>query len=290
MKRDNAQCRFSSSDTYTTTDQTATFQLDSSFAHVTQLYVFFSNFTTIDVNQAFLYQRVISLTNGSFTLNLPVGVFYTLSTVNGTKGAYKTEAVSTPLPVPYQDGFEKYALSSEGAYFADQSGTWEIIGTSGQHGEVMRQMVTQRLISWCAETPYPYSVIGDPNWRQPFTVTADVLIETAGIAFLAVGVSRGSCDAGNIGSPAIVFSINTTNSGQWKFTASTNLTNPVNSGSTTVTPGTWYTLTLTVLSDHSEAYINGNLIGRCDLNVSTSSGWVAIGSSWEYVQFDNFHL
>ncbi len=61
-------------------------------------------------------------------------------------------------------------------------------------------------------------------------------------------------------------------------------------GSVSVTPGTWYNVTLSVLSDHSEAYINGNFIGRCALDVSTSSGWVAIGSSWNHVQFDNFRL
>jgi hypothetical protein len=116
------------------------------------------------------------------------------------------------------------------------------------------------------------------------------MIESVGTAFVTVGVSRGSCAAGGIGSPAVVFSINTTNNGLWQFTASTNMTNPVISGNTTITSGTWYTISLTVLSDHSEAYINGNLVGRCTLNVFSSSGWVAIGSSWTHVQFDNFRL
>jgi hypothetical protein len=151
-------------------------------------------------------------------------------------------------------------------------------------------MITELPISWCKEAPYPYSVIGDPYWRQPFTVSTDVMIENAGTAFVAIGVSRGSCYAGGVGSPAIVFSINTTNNGLWQLTPNTALTNPVNYGNVSVTPGTWYTITLSVLSDHSEAYINGNFIGRCALNVSTSSGWVAIGSSWNHVQFDNFRL
>jgi hypothetical protein len=116
------------------------------------------------------------------------------------------------------------------------------------------------------------------------------MIETVGTAFVAVGVSRGSCDAGGIGSPAVVFSINTTNKGQWQLTASTNITNPLNYGSISVIPGTWYKLTLSVLSDHSEAYINDNLVGRCELHASSSKGWAAIGSSWNYVQFDRFRL
>jgi hypothetical protein len=195
-----------------------------------------------------------------------------------------------PFPVPYQDDFKKYPVSSEAAYFADQSGSWEIVDTSSSRGKVMRQTVTQVPISWCGEAPYPYSVIGDPHWQQPFTVSADIMIETVGAAFIAIGVSRGSCDSRGSGSPAVVFSINTTNNGLWQFTANTALTNPVSYGSVSVTPGTWYNVTLSVLSDHSEAYINGNFIGRCALNVSSSKGWVAIGSSWNHVQFDNFRL
>ncbi len=139
-----------------TTDQTATFELDSSFGHVTQLFVFFSNFSTNDVNQAFIYKGIITLNDRSFTLQLPVGVLYTLSTINGTKETYATSAVSTPFPVPYQDDFDKYPVSSEAAYFADQSGSWEIVDTSSNRGRVMRQMVTDIPISWCKEAPYPF--------------------------------------------------------------------------------------------------------------------------------------
>jgi galactosylceramidase len=244
----------------------------------------------IDVNQTFVYKGIITLTNRSFTLQLPVGVLYTLSTINGTKSTYGAPPVSTPFPVPYEDDFNKYLVSSEAAYFADQSGSWEIVDTFSSRGKVMRQMVTRYPISWCREAPYPYSIIGDPHWRQPFNVSVDVMIESVGTAFVAIGVSRGSCDAGDVGSPGVVFSINTTNNGLWQFTASTNMTNPLNYGNVSITSGTWYTMTLSVLSDHSEAFINGNFICRCPLNASSSSGWVAIGSSWNYVQFDNFHL
>jgi galactosylceramidase len=42
MNRDASQCAHSSTVHYNTTDQTATFQLDSSFSHVNQLFVFFT--------------------------------------------------------------------------------------------------------------------------------------------------------------------------------------------------------------------------------------------------------
>ena len=294
MERDSSQCSWSHSVEYKTTYQTATFQLDSSFAHVTQLFVFFSNLSTYDSDQAFVYKGTITPNSGALTLDLPVKVVYTLSTINGTKSSFGSLPPSASFPLPYEDTFDQYQVSKEAAYFADQAGSWEIIDAGGSHGKVMRQMVTEIPISWCfgsgAEAPYPFSVIGDSNWQQPLTVSVDVMIETVGTAYVAVGVSRGSCAAGAVGSPAIVFSINTTNNGQWQLTNSTALNHSLSFGNTPITPGTWYTITLSVLSNHTEAYINGNLIGRCNLNVESAKGLVAIGSSWNYVQFDNFHL
>jgi galactosylceramidase len=289
MIRNKSECTGSRPITYNTTDQTATFQLDSSFAHIAQLFVFFSDLNTPDPNQSFIYKGIVKLNSGTFTLDLPVGIVYTVSTINGTKGIYQPPP-SMPFPLPYQDDFDRYVLSSEAAYFSDQSGSWEIVDTSSTRGKTMRQMVTEAPISWCREAHYPYSIMGDSKWQQPLNISVDVMIETVGIAFVAIEVSKGGCRVGNAGSPGIVFSVNTTNNGQWQLSASTALTDPIASGNISIIAGTWYTLTLIVLTDHSEAYIDGILVGRCNLNVSSSSGFAAIGSSWNYVQFDNFRL
>ena len=151
----NSQCRFTESVAYVTLDQTATFELDSSFAHITQLYVFFSNLKTNDISQSFIYNGTIEVKNRSFTLKLPVEVFYTLSTINGTKGAYEMPSISTSFPIPYKDNFDNYPVSSEAVYFADQAGSFEIVDTSSSRGKVMQQMVTELPISWCKEAPYP---------------------------------------------------------------------------------------------------------------------------------------
>jgi galactosylceramidase len=161
MIRKSSQCQWGTSVDYNTTEQTAIFQLDSSFPHITQLFVFFSNLSTIDVNQAFIYKGIIAVNSGAFTLPLPVEVVYTLSTINGTKGAYEAPPASTPFPLPYEDDFDQYAVFSEAALFSDQSGSWEIADTFTSRNRVMRQMVTELPISWCSEAPYPYSIIGD---------------------------------------------------------------------------------------------------------------------------------
>ena len=290
MRHNTSQCVYTESPEYNVTDQTATFVLDSSFSQIEQLFVFFTNLDATDMNQTFVYRGIIKLSDQSFTLQLPVGVVYTLSTINGTKGTYPMKSVSTPFPLPYYDDFDRYPIASEAAYFSDQFGVWEIVDTRSSHGKVMRQMITERRITWCSEPAYPFSVIGDPRWQQSMNVSVDVMIENSGTAFVAAGVAQGSCYAGNAGSPGTVFSLSTSNNGIWQLAANTNLTMPLNSGHISVTPGTWYTMMLSVQFDRSEAYINGRFLGRCALNASSSRGWAAIGSSWDHVQFDNFHL
>lgn len=286
MKREDSLCAHSGSVPYNTTNQTATFQLDNSFSQVKQLFVFFTDLRTTDVGQSFVYKGVIAVDNGKFTLDLPVGILYTVSTINGTKGSHQSPP-SAPFPLPYQDDFDRHATSSEAPYFSDQSGSFEIVESSMNRGKTMRQMVTQHPISWCTEATYPYSVLGDSGWKQPLNISVDVMIENNGTAFIAVGVARGGCGSG---SSATVFSVSTTNNGLWQLAGSTTLDKPLNSGNFPIKAGTWYTITLVVLSDHSDGYINGQSIGRCDLTATSSTGLAAIGSSWSFVQFDNFRL
>ena len=290
MDRNTSMCTYCGPGKYTTSNQTATFQLDSSFAHITQLFVFFSDLNTYDVDQVFIYKGEITLENGQFTLPLPVEVVYTVSTINGTKSSYEPPS-SAQFPLPYEDNFDQSAVSSEGAYFSDQTGSFEIVDVStGSRGKVMRQMVTEIPISWCSEAPYPYSIIGNPNWTQPLNISADVMIENVGIAFIALGVAQTGCGAS--GSRAIVLSIDTTNGGLWQLTNSTAINYPFASGNITITSDTWYTLALDVFTNHSEAYINGKSVGQCALSAITSrfTSFAAIGSSWDHVQFDNFRL
>jgi hypothetical protein len=146
-------------------------------------------------------------------------------------------------------------------------------------------MAPQTTISWCEEAPYPYSVIGNSTWNQPLNVTVEIMIEKVGTALVALGVDHGGCGGGSNG---IVLAVNT--SGVWQLSDSTALKNSLASGSISIMAGTWYTLTLVTLQDHSVAYINGNVVGRCELSASSHTGWAAIGSSWDGVQFDNFSI
>jgi hypothetical protein len=92
-----------------------------------------------------------------------------------------------------------------------------------------------------------------------------------------------------IGSSGVVFALNNTQgSGKWILSNSTALTYHFDSGSTAspIVPNRWYQLQLRVTNEDISALIDGTLVSHIPL-FHSSNGWVAIGSSWDYVQFDD---
>jgi hypothetical protein len=95
--------------------------------------------------------------------------------------------------------------------------------------------------------------------------------------------------ANSDGSPGVVFALNNTHgSGNWILSNSTGLTHQFDSGSTAslIVPKSWYQLQLRVTNEDISASIDGTLVSHIPL-FNSSNGWVAIGSSWDYVQFDD---
>jgi hypothetical protein len=152
-------------------------------------------------------------------------------------------------------------------------------------------MMVQRPVSWCrqGEAPYPYSVIGNHNWTAT-VATVNVSFENDhGLAMIAARVTSGGCLAMTNGSPGVVFALNNTQGvGNWMVSNSTGLTYQFDSGSTAsmIVPNRWYQLQLKVTNEDISASIDGTLVSHIPL-FNSSNGWVAIGSSWDNVQFDD---
>jgi hypothetical protein len=231
----------------------------------------------------------LSPVKNQLTLQISGSEMYTLSTINGTKGDYGPPPAETPFPLPYADNFDDAPLHSEAKYLTDQAGAFEVVQSSAS--KVMRQMMAQRPVSWCreGEAPYPYSVIGNHNWTA-VVATVNISFEyDYGIAMIAARVTSGGCGVGKIGSPGIVFALNNTQgTGKWILSNSTALTYQFDSGSTPsmIVPKSWYQLQLRVTNNDISASIDGTLVSHIPL-FNSSNGWVAIGSSWDYVQFDD---
>ncbi|RXM94793.1 Galactocerebrosidase [Acipenser ruthenus] len=184
--------------------QNATFSLKGSFSTLTVLQVWYSRFDFKTRKPTYFKQlSPIKLSDGSFTLNLNVDEVYTLTTITtGKKGSYPKPPDSKPFPKKYLDDFNVRNPSfTEAPYFADQTGVFEYfinMSDPGDHVFTLRQVVTQRPVTWVADADQTISVIGDHSW-QNMTVSCDIYIETAnkGGVFVAGRVTKGGGEVRN---------------------------------------------------------------------------------------------
>ncbi|KAJ6661280.1 hypothetical protein lerEdw1_015417 [Lerista edwardsae] len=92
--------------------------------------------------------------------------------------------------LPSHLGNPRFSLAP---YFADQTGVFEyFVNTSdpGEHVYTLRQVVTQRPVTWVIDAENPISIIGNHNWRN-LTITCDIYIESNnGGAFIAGRINK----------------------------------------------------------------------------------------------------
>ena len=291
MSRDVSGCVHEDAPPGNVTTQQVTFTLGGSFTNIKQLNVFFSTFHRQAQPTWFQYVKTMTIVNNQFTITLNPDELYTFSTVNGTKGSFaQAPPVNTPFPSTYADDFDDYRLSSEAKYFTDQSGSFEIVkATDSERGNVMRQMVPAAPVPWCGDASYPYSLMGNHQWSK-INVSVDVFIESVGTAYIAAQVRSGGC-VGHGGTGAIAFAVRTDNGGGWILSDTTGFAKTILSGNYAISANTWYHLDLHVLDAATEVYINGKLVGTTDVVSSKSgNGWIAIGSSFNYAQFDRIRV
>jgi len=128
----------------------------------------------------------------------------------------------------------------------------------------------------------PISIIGDVGLSN-VNLTVDVAIEGEGSASLGARVSKaGYCsDAYDTGYHFTIFS-----TGTWTIYAGKTL---LTSGKYPFLANHYYTLALSLQNNQISGSVDGKtLFGLSDSTFST--GWVSIGTGWNYAEFDNFIL
>ena len=274
----------------TAVKQEVTFALQSKFkSTISQLYVFYSSFDPINPIIMYQYQGTIQLSNATFTFTLLPDTIYTFSTLNSTKGTHPLPPVEQLFPSHYNDSFNTATLYGQPHYFTDQSGVFELYdSTNHSHGGTLRQSIPQLPVAWCGDAAVAYTLIGNHSWRY-VRVSVDVMIEKGGMAVVSSAISTGGC-TGIGGSAAISFSISS--SGDWILSNSTSLLYAVASGSGQYTSGVWYWVVLSVSSVSITAVVDGSVV--CEIGIEEweygLTGWVGLGSSFDYVQFDDFEV
>ncbi|XP_030248078.1 galactocerebrosidase isoform X2 [Sparus aurata] len=277
---------------FNVTSQNATFQLKGSFASIKELQVWRSQFNFKTQEPSFFEKLTpLKLVNGSFTLHLAEDEVYTLTTVTtGQKGSYPDPPPSAPFPKVYKDDFNvRNPPFSEAPDFADQTGVFEYyinMTDPGPHVFTLRQVLTQRPVTWATDADQAVSVIGDHQWRN-LTVTCDVFMESVntGGVFIAARVDKGG---ESVRSANGVFF--------WVFADGTyKVTNDL-AGETVLAEGqsgtrayVWHTLSLTVEGQYASGLLNGYPLWKNAVVLTAKNGWAAIGThSFELAQFDNF--
>ncbi|TRY99061.1 hypothetical protein DNTS_002219 [Danionella cerebrum] len=269
---------------FNVTVQNVTFNLKGMFASIGELQVWHSKFD-FKTNQTVLFQNLKPI-------KLDVDEIYTFTTVKGgQKGAWPDPPPSAPFPKSYKDDFDVSGnpYLSEAPNFADQTGVFEYftnLSDVGTHISTLRQVVTQRPVTWVADADQTISVIGDYNWYD-LTVSSEVYMEdiNSGGVFIAARVDKGG---GVIRSAKGIFF--------WVFADGTyKITNDLSGmvvlaeGLSGTKPYVWYTLTLRVKGDSASADLNGFPLWKNTVLLNPRHGWAAIGtSSFQLVQFDNF--
>ena len=269
----------------TAVEQNVTFTLAGSFSALPSLHVFYSSFDPSNAILMYEYQGIVKPSNGSITFTLLPDTLYTFSTRNSTKGSHPLPPPPAPFPTHYNDSFTTPTLYGQPHYWTDQSGVFEWYqSANSSHGGVVRQSVPVMPVGWCGDAAVAYSSLGDHSWRY-VNLSVDVFIESAGTAVIAAAVSTGGC-TGAGGSPAIALSITAT--GSWTLSNTTSLAYTFASGGK-FKSGVWYHVQLSVGRDSIRAVIDGRVVHVMKVAdwEDGLTGWVGIGSSFDYVQFDN---
>ncbi|KAM8831004.1 galactocerebrosidase-like isoform 1-T1 [Synchiropus picturatus] len=294
MTRDHSVCIRPPLPPFDVTPQNATFQLKGSFASIGELHLWRSRFN-FKTKQPTLFEelRPLKVSGGSFTLNLCEDEVYTVTTVpSGRKGAHPEPPASSRFPKLYKDDFNnRNPPFSEAPNFADQTGVFEYfanLSASGSHVSTLRQVLTQRPVTWVADADQTISVIGDYQW-QNVTVACDVFMETVGKGgvFVAARVDKGGQLVRS--AKGVFFWI--FSDGTFKVTNDLAGLTVLAEGESGTRANTWYTMSLTVDGNYASGQLNGYTLWKNAVVLGPQNGWAAIGThSFELAQFDSFSV
>ncbi|WP_189317599.1 galactosylceramidase [Streptomyces brasiliensis] len=126
--------------------------------------------------------------DGSYTITLQPDRVYTLTTMQGGKGAASSPPPAT-LTLPFRDSFDGYQKGSTPRYFSDMEGAFEIApcghavdGTGVHAGKCLQQVITQQPTKW-TRVPSPVTLVGDASWTD-YQVSTKFLLQQPGTVSL----------------------------------------------------------------------------------------------------------
>eukprot|EP00118_Oscarella_pearsei_P009363 m.53910 g.53910 ORF g.53910 m.53910 type:complete len:670 (+) comp34288_c0_seq10:26-2035(+) len=278
--------------------QSANFVLKGSLAEIKSLSLWMSHLDFATNKSVFFEKQAdVKVSNGQFTMsNMKIDSIYTLTTTTGQSKGSTTIPPEGPFPSPYTDSFDSYANESEPAYFADQTGKFQVLATGGQRGKVLRQVVIDRPITWCNDATQPVTVIGNQSWTD-VNVTSDILLEKGddgSQAFVAARIGPVGCSVGS--AQGVFFRVSA--GGQWSLTTDLTGMHIVANGSVPIGYNQWHTVSLLVQGSTASGSLDRKIVFEGVNGFVARSGWAGLGSGVSVVkqraftlaQFDNFYV
>ena len=307
ISHEHAPCTRPGLPDFNVAKEEVTFSLAKNLKAPASLAVWYSNYN-IDsgsgVPTLFAKQSDVKVVNGKFSLQVPVGAHFTVSTVRTAQkmipGAIPASAPSFPLP--HNDDFEAKPVSQEAPLLADQIGAFEVHyeaqgGVEGSSGsnKVMKQMVPQLPIGWTDNgTKGPMTLIGMREW-QDISISVDFKLPPS------AHPSAAGCVATRVDQMwrnGIVFCLAST--GNWNLTiGGPQLGKGPRNGQLIVgghlpkAPGLgkWVTVQLSTVGSEASVSVNGASLfqGQAVRNIDTGFG--AIGANdWFAIEYDNLSI
>jgi hypothetical protein len=222
----------------------------------------------------------LSPLQGHYTMALPTGCIFSVTTTVGQQKATPTPPPDRPFPLPYLETFEGYAVGATPRYFADQAGIFEVVKRGVGQGQCLRQIVKNKGIEWPFHlNPWPETFVGETNWID-YEVSVDTLLEPReGFVSLfgRVGLIPQKAE------PPNAYWLKVDQAGNWELGIAKAL---LASGGSDFRGGRWQSLGLKFAGDQISVLINHKPVGKFG-DTNYPAGMVGFGCGWHGARFDN---
>lgn len=257
------------------------------------VHVWETNLFSDNADDHFIKKEPLTVEHGKFELAIEPGRVYTITSTTGQmKGTAAPRAdIYSRMELPYKEDFERYEPGKLARFYSDINGAFETAPSGGgRSGMSLRQVLTDKPLSWWHGVIQPATFMGDPRWWGDYEASADVLLEQPGAIELVgriSGVKRSTQLAG--------YHFQVSSEGSWKLyckemSGQKIPDRTIASGEALFEVGKWHRIGLRMAGDRLTVLINGKEVGgTTDYTFSTGQIGFMV-SPWQNAQIDNVEI
>jgi hypothetical protein len=243
--------------------------------------------------EQFIRQEDMPVRDGAFLLNVEPEAIYSLTTTDGQQKGTTSIPPAQPLPLPYTENFDNYAVGATPKYLSDFFGAFEIAASS-RGGNCLKQVITRRGVEWVGEF-LPMTIVGSPEWSD-YEVAVDVCLDFTKFVRLYGRVTL--IPHGK--KPAYGYFLRVGSDGMWQLVVNWDgidketdekgfCRDVLLAGKVEFAPGSWHRFGLRMIRDRLTVLMDDKELGTIT-DDTYRNGLAVLGSCWEEVKFDNLSI